>query len=431
MKRFIKYIFVTLVIMIATYLMINISNVLAIRLSIEYKADRQDPYTGELYFDSLVWSSAMFCNQHGGPYFNKADKKITITGTVGDPSSSVNIDVTEPDTYVLKTGTHPDCFEAGGELTLTAESYSGKSIIGSECGDDSVSVAGTVYGTGEIHYTEGGGMTAVNDEVAYLLAEAAANTPGLVPRSSYPNIAWWNRNEAAVAANSGKESVFDDDPTMSDAQEKAAKDAIIRDNQTQINKLNDEKKNLNDKIDRWQTIINKYETKIDGYKDNIASLQEEIDANNKSISTKRTQINNYQSKLNTANSQLNAKNNERATLVAQGKNTQKVDKEIASLKSNIKAYQDAIDGLNDDITILTNENSALQSQINRYNNLISAIEDPQTTKQYNSSIPRYKKYIRNAQKRIKTIESQIAQLQKEIQELNEYFKNRLKKEKNL
>lgn len=427
MKRFIKYIFVTLVIMIATYLMINISNVLAIRLSIEYEADRQEPYTGHLYFDSLVWSSAMFCNQHGGPYFNKSDRQIIVTGSVG--GKSVSVDVTEgKGSYSLRSESHPECFEISNDkVELQAVSYSGKSIIGGECGDDTVAVAGTVYGTGEINYTEGGGMTAVNDEVAYLLAEAAANTPGLVPRSSYPNIAWWNRNEAAVAANSGKESVFDDDPTMSDAQEKAAKDAIIRDNQTQINKLNDEKKNLNDKIDRWQTIINKYETKIDGYKDNIASLQEEINANNKLISTKRTQINNYQSKLNTANSQLNAKNNERATLVAQGKNTQKVDKEISSLKSNIKAYQDAIDGLNEDITILTNENSALQSQINRYNNLISAIEDPQTTKQYNSSIPRYKKYIRNAQKRIKTIESQIAELQKEIQELNEYFKNRLKK----
>ena len=247
MKRFIKYSFIILVITIATYLMINVSNVLAIRLTVEYNADRQEPYTGHLYFDSLVWSSAMFCNQHGGPYFNKSDRVITITGTVGDPEESVSVDVTGGGTFGLRSASHPECFGAGGELTLTAVSYSGKSIVGGECGDDTVAVAGTVYGTGEIHYSDVGGMTAVNDEVAYLLAEAAANTPGLVPRSSYPNIAWWNRNEAAVAANSGKQSVFDDDPTMSDAQEKAAKQAIIDDNQTQINKLNDEKKKLNNK----------------------------------------------------------------------------------------------------------------------------------------------------------------------------------------
>ena len=423
MKRFIKYSFITLVITIATYLMINVSNVLAIRLSIEYKADRQEPYDGAgLYFDSLVWSSAMFCNQHGGPYFNKSDRQVLVTGSVGGESISVDVTAGEGP-YSLRSESHPSCFEIGDDkLELQAVSYSGKSIIGGECGDDTVAVAGT----GEIHYSEGGGMTAVNDEVAYLLAEAAANTPGLVPRSSYPNIAWWNRNEAAVAANSGKQSVFDNDPTLSDKQEKAAKQAIIDDNQAQIDKLNDEKNNLNTKIERWQTIIDKYETKIDGYKDNIAALQEEIDSNNKLIAKKRNQIKDYQNKINSANAQLNSKNNERATLVAQGKNTQKVDKEISTLKSNIKAYQDGITGLNDDITILTNENSALQSQINRYNNLIKAIEDPQTTKQYNSSIPRYQKYIRNAKKRIKAIDDEIAELQKEIKEINDYFKNRLK-----
>ena len=425
MRKFIKFVFISLVIMIATYLMINVSEVLAIRLTVTYSADR-GPYNGELYFDSLVWSSAMFCNQHGGPYFNKADQQITLTGTVGSPSSSVSEDVTSGGEYTLKTGSHPNCFGAGGELTLTAVSYSGKSIIGGECGDDQVTVPGTVYGTGEIHYSEGGGMTAVNDEVAYLLAEAAANTPGVVPKASYPNIAWWNRNEAAVAANAGKESVFDDDPTLNDAQEKKAKDAILKDNNEQIAKLTEERDNLNEKIDRWQIIINKYETKIDGYQDNIASLQAEINANNNLIATKRNQINNYQNKLNTAKSQLNAKNNERATLVAQGKNTQKVDKEMATLNSNIAAYNDGINGLNADIRNLTKENDALQSQINRYNNLISAIENPQTTKQYNSSIPRYQKYIKNAQNRIKAINKEIAELQKEIKELNEYFKNRLK-----
>ena len=55
MKRFIKYSIVLLVVIITTYLMINVSKVLAIGLTQEYSADR-GPYTGELYFDSLVYS---------------------------------------------------------------------------------------------------------------------------------------------------------------------------------------------------------------------------------------------------------------------------------------------------------------------------------------------------------------------------------------
>ena len=254
MKRFIKYSIVLLVVIITTYLMINVSKVLAIGLTQEYSADR-GPYTGELYFDSLVWSSAMFCNQHGGPYFNKADTQITVSGTVG--GKSVSVDVTDGGTFTLRSESHPSCFSASSDLKIDAVSYSGKGLLGGECSTSAVSVAGTVYATGEIHYNEGGGISASNDEVAYLLAEAGANTPGIVPKASYPNHAWWRRTEAAAAANSGAQSAFPDDPTLNDEQERKAKDAIIGDNQAQINKLNKEKEKLEKKIAKWQKIINK------------------------------------------------------------------------------------------------------------------------------------------------------------------------------
>ena len=423
MKRFIKYTFVTLVIMIATYLMVNISNVLAIRLTIDYSADR-GPYTGELYFDSLVWSSAMFCNQHGGPYFNKATTKIMVKGTIDGESVSKN--VTAGGDFTLRSESHPNCFSADDDLQIEATSYSGKGLLGSECSTAPVDVAGTVYATGEIHYSEGGGMTASNDEVAYLLAEAGANTPGIVPKASYPNNAWWRRTEAAAAANSGAQSAFPDDPTLSNDQEAKAKDAITKDNRTQIEKLSAEKEKLETKIRKWQKIINKYETKIDGYQENIASLNSEISDNNKAIRKKRQQINSYQQKLDDAKTQLNIKKDERDRLQSQGQNTQKVNQQISELNSNIKAYEDAIRGLNNDIAILENENSALQSQVNRYQNLINAIQDPQTKKQYNSSIPRYRKYINKARKRISVIDAEIAQLEAEIAELNKQFADRLK-----
>ena len=425
MKRFIKYSIVLLVVIITTYLMINVSKVLAIGLTQEYSADR-GPYTGELYFDSLVWSSAMFCNQHGGPYFNKADTKITVSGTVG--GKSVSVDVTGGGTYTLRSESHPSCFSASSNLKIDAVSYSGKGLLGGECSTSAVSVAGTVYATGKIHYSEGGGISASNDEVAYLLAEAGANTPGIVPKASYPNHAWWRRTEAAAAANSGAQSAFPDDPTLNDEQERKAKDAIIGDNQAQINKLNKEKEKLEKKIAKWQKIINKYETKIDGYEEIIASLNSEIADNNKAIRKKRQQIKSYQQKLDDARTQLNIRKDERNRLQAQGQNTQKVNQQISTLNSNIKSYEDAISGLNNDIAILENENSALQSQVNRYQKLINAIQNPDVNnkKQYNSSIPRYQKYIKKAKKRIRVINEEIAKLQAEITELNKQFEDRLK-----
>lgn len=426
MKKFINYIIALLIVIVMTYLMVNVSKVLAIELSTSYKSDR-DAYDGPgLYFDSLVWSSAMFCNQHGGPYFNKADTKITVYGTVG--GKSVSVDVTGGDTYTLRSESHPSCFSASSDLKIDAESYSGKGLLGSECSTKAVDVAGTVYATGEIHYSEGGGMTASNDEVAYLLAEAGANTPGIVPKASYPNKAWWRRTEAAAAANSGAQSSFPDDPTLNDAQEVAAKDAITKDNRTQIEKLENEKAKLEKKIEKWQKIINKYETKIDGYEEIIASLNSEIADNNKAIRKKRQQRNSYKQKLDDATAQLNAKKAERDRLQAKGQNTQKVNQEISKLNSRIIAYNDAISGLNNDIAILENENSALQSQVNRYQKLINAIQNPDVNnkKQYNSSIPRYQKYIKRAKKRISVINAEIAQLQAEITELNKQFEDRLK-----
>lgn len=425
MKRFIKYSIVLLVVIITTYLMINVSKVLAIGLTQEYSADR-GPYTGELYFDSLVWSSAMFCNQHGGPYFNKADTQITVSGTVG--GKSVSVDVTGGGIYTLRSESHPSCFSASSDLKIDAVSYSGKGLLGGECSTSAVSVAGTVYATGKIHYSEGGGISASNDEVAYLLAEAGANTPGIVPKASYPNHAWWRRTEAAAAANSGAQSAFPDDPTLNDEQERKAKDAIIGDNQAQINKLNKEKEKLEKKIAKWQKIINKYETKIDGYEEIIASLNSEIADNNKAIRKKRQQIKSYQQKLDDARTQLNIRKDERNRLQAQGQNTQKVNQQISTLNSNIKSYEDAISGLNNDIAILENENSALQSQVNRYQKLINAIQNPDVNnkKQYNSSIPRYQKYIKKAKKRIRVINEEIAKLQAEITELNKQFEDRLK-----
>ena len=286
MKKCIKYLFSIIIIAIGTYFLANVSNVLGIGLTQHYTADR-GPYTGELYFDSLVWSSAMFCNEHGGPYFNKADQQIIVTGTVG--GRGVSADVTNGGTFTLRSGSHPNCFPGTASLQLIAVSYSGISNggISAECGATSVAVAGTLYGTGIIHYSEGGGISASNDEVAYLLAEANANTPGVVPKSSYPNIAWWNRTEAAIAANRGKHTVFDEDPSLSQDQETEAKNAIIDKNQTQINKLNAEKEKLENKIARWNKIINKLNNKIGGYEDNISSLRSETSQNDELIAKKQ------------------------------------------------------------------------------------------------------------------------------------------------
>lgn len=424
MKKCIKYLFSIIIIAIGTYFLANVSNVLGIGLTQHYTADR-GPYTGELYFDSLVWSSAMFCNEHGGPYFNKADQQIIVTGTVG--GRGVSADVTNGGTFTLRSGSHPNCFPGTASLQLIAVSYSGISNggISAECGATSVAVAGTLYGTGIIHYSEGGGISASNDEVAYLLAEANANTPGVVPKSSYPNIAWWNRTEAAISANRGKNTVFDEDPSLSKDQETEAKNAIIDKNQTQINKLNAEKEKLENKIARWNKIINKLNNKIGGYEDNISSLRSETSQNDELIAKKQNQIKKYEKSLAKAQSDLSAKQEERAELVANKENTGKVDKEISTIKSKIRKYEDGISGLEEDIKNLTDENESLQNQINKYQKLINNIQDPQTKKQYNSSIPRYQKYIRKAENRISVINQEIAVLQSEIDELNEYFEKRL------
>lgn len=425
MKKYIKYLFSIIIITIATYFAVNVSEALAIGLIQHYKADR-GPYTGSLYFDSLVWSSAMFCNQHGGPYFNGAATVINVSGTVDGKNVSVNFSGGGGTQY-LRSEYHANCFYGTASLTLKAVSYPGigNGAISGECGATTVSIPGTVYGTGEIYYKEDSAQTAKNDETAYLLAEANANTPGIVPKSSYPNQAWWRRNEAAAAANAGKNTIFDDDPTLSESQEAEVKEAIIGKNQTQIDKLNTEKSKLEKNIKNWNKTITKYENKISEYEENIEDFKKEIKENNELINKKKNQKKNNETKLNDAQKQLNAKIEERNNLKNQGKDTQKVNKEISTLSSQIQGYKDANEGLDADIAILENENAELETQINKYQKLIDAIVNPQTTKQYNSSIPKYQSSIKKAQKRITAINKEIADLQEEIKELNEYFKNRL------
>lgn len=247
----------------------------AVALVTHYRGAGAGSFTGEQYLNKLLSSSAYFCNGHGKSFFFKRSTIIKLTGNVVS-NCSVDRDVTSGGKYTVWSVGHGSC-KAGKQnsLKLTAVSYSGMSTsISRYCGGSGK----TVKATGKTNYTAGAVKTFSNDRNAYILNHAPDNYPGLMPASSVPNRAWWNR-QRAVSGSADMDSI-NSRPSIKKIKDDA-KERIDRIT-ARIKRFKEEKKEAEDDIDDWASEnkkITKYKKLYDElveWKDKKSKLWEKI-----------------------------------------------------------------------------------------------------------------------------------------------------------
>ena len=387
------------------------SEVLGIELEQDYKADF-GPFVGELYFDDMVSHSSIFCNKHGSPFFVKKKNKIDITGWVKigtadkvivnktiegysnelDKYNAPPVGTTIPDNdprRILIAGpvTHGQCGEATYELKITATAYSGSvksSSVITACSPKSAMGASSdipskfpliVYATGITNYQiSSPAEKHINDNIAYLLAEANANTVGLKPAESEANIAWWNRDSssATLSGDAGEFEYFlpENDPRAEDI-EAAAEQAIATLNQqlqeidVLIGQLNQELTILNTDNQSAQAKITELEGTIASLEQFIASEQEGKamfegyrDFDEQKLAGLKSELKSLQTDLRNKQQEFSKVNRERQAIQGQ----------ISRLNSDIVKLQETVDGLTLEVANLTNELNLLNQELNELRN---------------------------------------------------------------
>lgn len=376
MKKFIKYLLSLIILFIFLYILIDNSEIFALSLEQNYTADRGE-YSctfeeDSLYLDASMASTAMFCDEHGAPYFFKKDTVVMLKGTVA--GKTVNINVTNGGTFtVWGAKSHPYCTSnTSYSLQLYAQTYSGDGTIriSAACGDKLVNAPGPVYATGRISWKEKAPKTVTNNVEAYILAEARANI-GL-PRNSYPNVAWWNRtSELAEKYAENPAGDFDDESANTPEAIREAIDEALSDVNAEITALNKEKSTLQSQKEALERSLEEIENKItvlnneiDQLKAEIASNNAKINSNNSKINADNTAITEKNVLLQEKREALAEKEDERQTLVNSGSDTSTVDDEIAILQSEISDLESDISSLETEISSLESENTRLTAANN-------------------------------------------------------------------
>lgn len=427
MKNIVKYLLSSCILFVFIYLIISNSEIFALSLEQDYTADRGE-YSctfeeDSLYLDSLISSTAMFCDEHGGPYFFKRDTQIILTATVN--GSTRTIDVTNGGTFtVWGKKSHPSCQPAGDvNLTLTAKSYSGMTTkVGQACASTNPR---KVYATGRISYKEQGSVTVNNNVEAYILAEARANVGWA--RDSYPNIAWWNRSPGAEFIRDGD---FDDDTTYSSSQVKSMIKEALESIDSEIASLNAEKKAIQEEIKSLQEQLSSTEDEIADLNTQINQLTSEIAANNTKINANNVSITEKQTLLSEKQTLLSSKQKERENLVAAGSSTEAIDTEIATLETEISRLESEISSLRTEVDNLNADNEDKTKSINAMKAQIQTLNNPDlhstNTNDYSSSVSGIKEKINGLQEDIKEIDTQIQALEKDRKTLESTSAGKIK-----
>ena len=217
----------------------------AVALVTHYGGAGAGAFTGEKYLNHLLSSSAYFCNGHGKSFFYKRTTVIQLSGTVS--GKSVSKEVTSGGTYTVLSVSHGSCTSStSSNLTLKATSYSGMSTkISSYCGGNGK----TVRATGKTSYKITDSGTYTNNKYAYILNHAPDNFPGLMPASSVPNRAWWNRNNTSVVKYNTDMDSLNKRPKKSTLE--AELDKRVTNLTNRIKRLKKERSEAEDIIDKW------------------------------------------------------------------------------------------------------------------------------------------------------------------------------------
>lgn len=367
-------------------ILINISpRVYSTSLETHYTAD-YGRFEGELYFETLINHSSLFCNKHGSPFFIKRETKVLLEGQVNGKNFSVN--VSSGGTYTIWSVSHGSCsYSKNVTMNLNAVSFSGIGLSQIEAACAPTKGPKTIYATGKTNYVVTGGGSPSNDAISYLLNEAPANTRGLKPEQSQPNIAWWNKGSANVIVNDGS-GYFDSDYYKNES------------NAATVKKLEEERKNqisdLDQKIEAFekekkeeQDILNE----LQGKTNEIAQFEEDVKAlesENKTLQSEKDQysktISDYTTEINTLTSEISTLNSEIASLESDVQDlnntltdlrTQKADleqqrDEQIAAGEDVTDIEDQIDDVNTSIASTTTELSQKHSEIASKNSTIAS-----------------------------------------------------------
>lgn len=384
------------------------SEVFGIELEQNYIADF-GPFVGELYFDAMVDHSSIFCNGHGIPFFVKKKNKIDITGwvkfgggtqkivnkTIEDFSNNLDkynagTTITDGDPRkILIAGPveHGECGTASYDLKITATSYSGSaksaSII-TACSPKSATYSSSsttdsfpiiVYATGITNYKVSlPAQKEINNNIAYLLAEANSNTVGLKPAESEANIAWWNKdsNSVTVSGDAGEFEYFSDeeDPRAEDI-EAAANEAIATLNE-QLTEIGNLIQQLNQELAILNTNSQGAQAKIAELEATIANLEAYIadekygrslfegyrDFDEQKLVQLKTELNNLKVNLRSKELEFNKLSKEQQAIQGQ----------ISRLNSDIARLQETVNRLNSEMATLTEEINLLNQELDELRN---------------------------------------------------------------
>lgn len=357
------------------FVCISISEVFGLELVQDYTADA-GPFTGEKYFSDMVAHSAYWCDGHGKPFFHKRQTEITLEGDVNGTAFSAN--VTDGGDFSIWSVSHGSCSGSSYNLTLKSVSFSGmnSATIRGRCNPLTATGTGAVVrATGKTNFVLEYSKDVKNDYEAYIIAEANANLPGVEPKNSQPNIAWWNKDQASNYSPSSSYSPtktsdgtdFEDSSAPSIGQQISDAEKQLSD---YVDYLDKEIQHAKDTLKAYEDLKADLTGKNSGATTRIAQLEaentiltSEIAALDAEISTLDTEITNLTTNISTCDTQLATLNAEKATLVEQ-KNNLTTDAEKAAKQVEIDAKQAQIDAKNTERTGYVNSKTSKEATRN-------------------------------------------------------------------
>lgn len=358
-KKIIRLLFSLIMAILLVYVCM-IENVFGLELTQDYRAD-MGSYAGERYYSDMIGHSSIFCNKHGGTMFFKKQTYIKLSGDVNGDGFTKN--VTSGGTYTIWSVGHGSCSGSSYNLRLEAVRFSGKSVgAGRQCQPWVATGAGaTVRATGKTNYWLTATDNPKNNYLAYIIAEANANTPGLTPGQSQVNIAWWNRSQAAsysastsYAPTLGPEGTDFEEVTLTPGSIADEIEDIKNQLEEQVQYFDDEIEDANEQLQEYKDLLKELKDTKDGTNGAIKELEDEnvvltreINTLNSEISTLDTEISTLATSISTCDTQLATLNQQKAAL--------EIEKNNATTDAEKQAVQVKIDAKQVEITNKTNE----------------------------------------------------------------------------
>lgn len=465
MKKNTRLILFSLTILIFLICTLISAEVFGIDIEQDYDSDFGKKFVGEYYIDTTSAHSALFCNKHGMPFFNKRDLIVKLDVNIWNnegfgasksflPSelmpvpeqgagNATDVDHIGDKAYsmgIIWTGGQCDCRSRNACIgyiyytlnmqTVSCTAQANKavkpqirtmSVSGSTWSPPPPDEDGgnwySVYSTGPTLYKLNiSGKEEINNKIAYLLAQANANKPGLMPSQSQANWAWWKRETTEIDVDPELFQWDDSDPN---------KEAIIREG---LEKAKEEAlKKLEEQFQDLLVVKAEKEAMQDAATytpEQIESMISQLEAENATLEAEipnlEAQLTQLRNDYNTNYAQQEQLNKEIKQLM---KEVKKLDEQIIpklerqkNNEEEKKAQLEAkIEEFNQQIIDAQNEISECESKIYELTLEKATLEaNGKDSSQVQKEIELYEKKKASAQTKIETMNTNIANYSEKI-----------------